>query len=104
MKYPLAGVCSRDIQCETGHLRYSILKKQNSHTLPRTSGQLHFSMSHFKCQFLLKKNRKKLKKVVDKPFKGWYYSQCRRKQDRHNKNNSETIMRIVAITKTIQNH
>ena len=24
MKYPLAGVCSRDIQCETGHLRYSL--------------------------------------------------------------------------------
>ena len=46
----------------------------------------------------------KKKKVVDKPFKGWYYSQRRRKQDRHNKNNLETIMRIVAITKTIQNH
>ena len=50
------------------------------------------------------KNAKKQKKVVDKPFKGWYYSQRRRKQHRHNKNNSETIMRIVAITKTIQNH
>ena len=56
-------------------------EKQNSHTLPRTSGQLHFSMSHFKCQFLLKKNRKKLKKVVDKPLKGWYYSQrCSERQ------------------------
>ena len=50
------------------------------------------------------KNAKKHKKVVDKPFKGWYYSERRRKQDRHNKNNSETIMRIVAITKTIQNY
>ena len=50
------------------------------------------------------KNAKKHKKVVDKPFKGWYYSQRRRKQDRHNKNNSETIIRIVTITKTIQNY
>ena len=56
-----------------------------------------------KCKGFFEKNRKKLKKVVDKPFKGWYYSQRRRKQDRHNKNNSETIMRIVAIIKTIQN-
>ena len=47
------------------------------------------------------KKCKKIKKVVDKPFKGWYYSQRRREQDRHNKNNSETIMRIVAIIKTI---
>ena len=45
--------------------------------------------------------QKKHKKVVDKSFKGWYYSQRRQKQDRHNKNNSETIMRIVAIIKTI---
>lgn len=30
---------------------------------------------------LLKKNRKKLKKVVDKPLKGWYYSQrCSERQ------------------------
>lgn len=50
------------------------------------------------------KKCKKIKKVVDKPFKGWYYSQRRRKQDRHNKNNSETIMRIVTIIKTIRNY
>ena len=53
---------------------------------------------------LLLSSCKKMKKLVDKLLEGWYYSQRRRKQDRHNKNNSETIMRIVAITKTIQNH
>ena len=47
---------------------------------------------------------KKVKKVVDKPLTQWYYSQRRRKQHRHNKNNSETIIRIVAITKTIRNY
>ena len=52
----------------------------------------------------LLKIEKKLKKVVDKPLEGWYYSQRRRKQDRHNKNNSETIMRIVTIIKTIRNY
>ena len=67
-----------------------------------------FTSALLHCVFVSKsdsvKNAKKHKKVVDKPFKGWYYSERRRKQDRHNKNNSETIMRIVAITKTIQNY
>ena len=30
MKSPLAGVCSRDIQCETGHLRYGILENKTA--------------------------------------------------------------------------
>ena len=34
MKYPLAGVCSRDVQCETGPLRYSILKNKTAILFP----------------------------------------------------------------------
>lgn len=75
MKYPLAGVCSRDIQCETGHLRYSILKNKTAILFPEPVDNCILNVNFYK------KNRKKLKKVVDKPLEGWYYSQrCSERQ------------------------
>ena len=48
MKYPLAGVCSRDIQCETGHLRYSILKNKTAILFPEPVDNCILNVNFYK--------------------------------------------------------